>query len=164
MRTKVCLLLLFLIDTDTVRRAPLYTLQMDYAPVVQQLRLAQAALLGVSAVALYSEADRIGLSSFLLPFALICLHLYFVLTRWQGCIDGRYDFEGILASSGLDTQIHYGVQVFAPFVLSVLVHFASPIIPSSSTSTVFNLSHYFTIVAAAIVLVFDVYGGTRKKI
>lgn len=55
------------------------------------------------------------------------------------------------------------LEVFSPFVLAVLVHWAAPVIPSSTCSTLFDLSHYLTIAASFVVLGYDSFGGLKKK-
>ncbi|KAI6170500.1 hypothetical protein M3Y97_01146600 [Aphelenchoides bicaudatus] len=138
-------------------------MDLDYAPIVQKLRIMQAASLAMTGLCLYSEADRIGLVAFLIPFSFVFAHIYVVAARWYLQIDGRYDFEEVFQSHSIEAKIHYAVQVFSPLVLGMLVHAFTPYIPSSLNATFFDLSHYLAIVAAFIVLALDSYGGLKKK-
>ncbi|KAI6181582.1 hypothetical protein M3Y98_00844400 [Aphelenchoides besseyi] len=136
-------------------------LLMDYG-YVQHLRLAQLIALPVSLFALYAEADRLGLSGFLLPAVLVCCALYMNAYRYFYQVDGRFDVDCVL--NGSLARFGHAIQAFGPFVLSVLIHFCTPQLPSSSSSLMFNVSHFLVIAAAFCVLVLDVLGAMKKRV
>ncbi|KAI6202491.1 hypothetical protein M3Y96_00954600 [Aphelenchoides besseyi] len=136
-------------------------LPMDYG-YVQHLRLAQLIALPVSLFALYAEADRLGLSGFLLPAVLVCCALYMNAYRYFYQVDGRFDVDCVL--NGSLARFGHAIQAFGPFVLSVLIHFCTPQLPSSSSSLMFNVSHFLVIAAAFCVLVLDVLGAMKKRV
>jgi hypothetical protein len=82
----------------------------SYTKITQQLRLGQLIALPLQALALYFEADRIGLLGFLLPFSLICVNVYLTLTKWQKNVDGRSDAQTLVNSRNTQAKSQAGIR------------------------------------------------------
>ncbi|KAI6174890.1 hypothetical protein M3Y97_00971600 [Aphelenchoides bicaudatus] len=121
----------------------------SYTKITQQLRLGQLIALPLQALALYMEADRVGLLGFLVPFSLIAVNAYLTFTKWQKNIDGRSEAQTLVNSRNTQQRSQAGIQVFGAFILALLVHLVSPRASASMLgSLIFNLADYLIIAAA----------------
>lgn len=150
----------------------------SYTTLTQQLRLGQLIALPLQALALYLEADRIGLLGFLIPFSLICANAYLTFMKWQKHVDGRSEAQTLVNSRNTQARTHAGIrkfyamfwayhlflEVFGGFLLALFVHL---IAPKQSTSMfgslVFNLADYLIIAAAFACVALDLFEGLKNK-
>jgi len=136
----------------------------SYTKLVQRLRLAQLITLPLQALTLYGESDRVGLLGFLVPLSFICANIYLTLTRWQQSADGRANVSALLSSKNNQTRAHHGIQVLGSFILILLVHALSPLLPTSISSLIFRLSDYLLLASSVVILFLDGFEGVKNKL
>ena len=112
---------------------------------------------------LFMEADRIGLVGFLVPFVLIAGNLFLSGKRWYHQIDGRYDAQQLVQVSDPSVKAQYGLALLGGFLLSLLAHVFTPIIPSSMASLIYHLSDYTSIATSFVIAGWEIFEGLKNK-
>ncbi|KAI1707363.1 hypothetical protein DdX_12460 [Ditylenchus destructor] len=138
------------------------TIDYSFGNVINQLRSTQVITLVVQAVVLYLESHRIGLVGFLVPFIVVLCNLYIVGTRWIYSIDGRYDIQQMLHKEDFSIKAQYAIGLFGGFLLSLVVHFVSPLIDPGLSSLMYNIANYVSISSSFCCAGVEVYEGLQQ--
>uniref|UniRef100_A0A915CPJ0 DUF7087 domain-containing protein n=1 Tax=Ditylenchus dipsaci TaxID=166011 RepID=A0A915CPJ0_9BILA len=133
-------------SVDKSKMASHRTIDYSFGNVINQMRSAQLFSLIVQGVVLYLDSGRIGLSAFLIPFAVIICNMYIVGMRYWA-----------------PSTAQYAAELFGGFLLALLAHFLSPEVESGVSSVLYNLSDYLSISTGFCCAGVEIYEGFQHQ-